>query len=213
MIGRWMRELFRKSGTRYWEKRAKRYGARSVLNIGHTEEEMAAVTERQKEILFPLLARQLRGDERRIVDFGCGPGRFTPDLSGLVRGTAIGVDPIQTLLDLAPRAAGVEYRRVENGRIPLADASADVVWICLVLGTITDEQALRKAAAEIRRVLRLDGLLFLVENTADKPDLPHFSFRTAHAYRSLFPWVRLDPVGEYEDMEERISILAGRRGS
>ncbi|CAN5763812.1 hypothetical protein BH23GEM3_BH23GEM3_08030 [soil metagenome] len=217
MLVTWMRRVYerigRKTGIGYWEKRAKRYGARSVLNIGHTGEEMAALTERQKEILFPLLAGQLRGDERVIVDFGCGPGRFTPSLSELVRGSAIGVDPIQRLLDLAPCANGVEYRRVESGRIPVADGSADVIWVCLVLGTITEEDALGAAAAEIRRVLHPDGLLFVVENTARKPDLPHFRFRTVDAYLSLFPWAQLDVVGGYEDLGERISVLAGRRGS
>ena len=56
--GRWQhcRQLLRRlrskpSPLRYWEKRAERYGARSVVHIGHPEGELAAVTEKQKQML------------------------------------------------------------------------------------------------------------------------------------------------------------------
>jgi len=197
------------SGVPYWEQRARQYGARSVLNIRHTAEEMAAVTEWQKGILFPHLQRQLSGGEQLLLDFGCGPGRFTPALAEMVGCRAVGVDPIQSLLDLAPAHPDVEYRRIDDGRIPLEDSAADIAWICLVLGTITDDDALRASVAEIGRVLRPGGLVFLVENTAEKQSIPRFSFRSVDAYRSLFPGARLEHVDDYYDVEERISILAG----
>ena len=52
----------------YWEQRAKFYGSRAVLNIGHSEAEMNAVTERQKSIIFPLLKPYLN-ENIKIV--GC----------------------------------------------------------------------------------------------------------------------------------------------
>lgn len=196
---------------RWWEKRVRRLGARSVLNRGHSEADAARMDERQKGILFPILRRHLRGDERRLLDFGCGPGRFTPDLAGLIGGQAVGVDPIQSLLELAPRRGDVEYRLLRDGRIPLEDGSVDVVWVCLVLMCITDPSALERSAAEIERVLRADGLLFLVENTEPKPDTRHLRFRSIDQYRALFPRFALEHEGDYEDLGERISILVGRR--
>lgn len=217
MIRRFFRRLFggdsqagsEPSGLPYWEERAQQHGARSVLDIRHTEEEMAAVTERQKGILFPHLKGRLRGDERLVVDFGCGPGRFSPDLAEATGARVVAVDPIQSLLDLAPAHRRVEYRRIEDGRIPVDSGTADVVWICLVLGTITEDDALRDTAAEIQRVLRPGGLIFLVENTAAKKSLPHFRFRSIEEYRSLFDGVRLEHLGDYRDRKERISIMAG----
>lgn len=200
-----------RSDLRWWERRAERSGARAVLNRGHPDAERSRVDEWQKGILLPTLQRQLRGDERTVLDFGCGPGRFTPDLAEVIGGRAIGVDPIQSLLDLAPRRGDVEYRLLENQRIPLEDGSVDVVWICLVLMCITDRGTLDRTVAEIRRVLRPDGLLFLVENTEEKPDTRHIAYRAIDDYRAIFPFAPLRDVGEYRDLGERISILAGRK--
>lgn len=199
------------SDLRWWERMADHMGSRAVLHHGHTEEEMAQVTEWQQGILFPLLQQQLRGDEEIILDYGCGPGRFTPGLADLLGGRAIGVDPIRTLLDRAPRHERVEYRWLRGAQIPVADDSVDVVWICLVLMCITDERLLQRTVREIERVLRTDGLLFLVENTHERPDLKHLRYRSAESYRDLFPSIGLLQVGEYYDLGERISVLAGRR--
>lgn len=194
----------------WWERRARRAGARAVLNRGHAPAELPRVDEWQKRILLPILERRLRGDERVVLDFGCGPGRFTPDLAALIGGRAIGVDPIQRLLDLVPRAPDVEYRRLRHGRIPLEDDSVDVVWICLVLTCITDRRALERAVAEIRRVLRADGLVFLVENTEEKADTLHLRYRSIDDYRALFPGATLEHETDYEDLGERISVMSGR---
>lgn len=199
-------------GLPYWERRAQKYGARSVLNIRHTEEELTAVTGWQKGILFPRLQQQLRGDERLVLDFGCGPGRFTPGLAELAGCRAVGVDPIHSLLELAPAHPQVEYRPIEDGRIPIEDDAVDVAWICLVLGTITDDEALRASVAEIQRVLRPDGLVFLVENTAERKSPPHFRFRSIQEYRALFGGAPLEHLDDYYDLKERISILSGRLG-
>jgi SAM-dependent methyltransferase len=196
----------------YWERRAREHGARSVLNLGHTAAELEEITRLQMQILFPILKRHLTGQEKIVLDFGSGPGRFTPGLAALVGGRAIGVDPIQSLLDLAPRAEGVEYRRIENGRVPLADRSVDVVFISLVLGTITDEAALRQSVAEVERVLRDGGLLFLVENTAERRSKTHFEFRPIEFYASIFPSIPLiKHEGDYYDFGERISVMVGRK--
>lgn len=202
----------RESDLAYWERRARELGARSVLNLGHSEAEMEEITRLQMEILFPILRRHLSGHEEVVLDFGSGPGRFTPGLAKLVGGRAIGVDPIQSLLDAAPRNGNVEYHRIENGRIPLPERSVDVVWITLVLGTITDDAALRQSVAEVERVLRDGGILFLVENTAEKRDKRHFEFRPVSFYASLFPSIPLiQHEGDYYDFGERISILVGRK--
>jgi SAM-dependent methyltransferase len=194
----------------YWEKRARKHGVRSVLNLGHRPEEVQRITDWQQRILFPRLRERLTPADRVVLDFGCGPGRFTPGLAALADGEAIGVDPISHLLELAPRGERVTYRLLENGRIPLPDDSVDVVWIALVLCMIPDGVALRKAISEIRRVLRPGGLLFVVENTADCEDRPHINFRPPEAYAALFSPIDLQTVGEYSDLGERISILAGR---
>ena len=130
--------IISRSAIGMWKKRAKKYGARAVLNIGHSAEEVDAVTQMQKGKIFPILKNALTGDEKTTLDFGCGPGRFTTDLAEITQGNVIGVDPIQNFLDIAPRHSSVEYRLMKKGVIPVVDESVDIVWICLVLGLFSN---------------------------------------------------------------------------
>ena len=193
----------------YWQRRVRRHGRRSVLNIGHGDAEYEHVTAWQKSILFPLLQAQLNGSERVVLDFGCGPGRFTPGLANLVGGRAIGVDPIAALLELAPADPRVEYRLLRYGRIPVTDHSVDVLWICLVLGVIRARK-LHDALQELRRVVAPGGLVFLVENTSAKPSLKRIEFRSVAECARLVDFAQLQHLYDYEDLGETISVLAGR---
>ena len=193
----------------YWERRARRHGRRSVLNISHGDADYEHITAWQKSILFPLLQAQLNGSERIVLDFGCGPGRFTPGLAQLVGGRAIGVDPIAALLKLAPANPQVEYHLLRYGRIPLTDHSVDVLWICLVLGVIRG-QKLEDTLQELRRVVASGGLVFLVENTTAKRSRKQIEFRSVAEYAQLVHFAQLQHLHDYEDLGETISVLAGR---
>lgn len=202
-----------RSGIAYWQERVRKLGEHAVLNAGRSDEEIDRVTEFQWNLLRPLLAAQLRGDEKRALDFGCGSGRFTARLAETIGGTAVGLDPIASLLAIVRPQPNVSYALLGDGGLPAREHSFDVIWICLVLGSIVDDHACRRVASEILRVLAPGGLLFVVENTADKKSPRHIRFRPASAYASMFDPVRLAPVGEYTDLGEQISVLAGRRAT
>jgi ubiquinone/menaquinone biosynthesis C-methylase UbiE len=194
----------------YWSIRARRYGERGVLNLAHAEDDAPTVLARQRSILEPLLDEHLRASDKLALDFGCGPGRFTPVLASKV-GHAIGVDPVAKFLELAPEREGVEYRQIKGGVIPAGDDSVDVVWVCLVLGNLTRQQDFDQAISEIKRVLRPGGLLFLVENTTSGAvDGPTQVYRSADAYRQFMSFADLTPIGTYDDLGETMTILAGR---
>ena len=194
-----------------WKMRAKQHGPRAVLNIGHSDEEIGAVTEMQKDKIFPLLKQALTGREKTILDFGCGPGRFTPDLAELIQGKAIGVDPIRDFLEMAPQHESVEYRLMKEAPIPVADKSIDIIWICLVLGGIIEKQALRDIVSEVDRILKDEGLIALIENTTNANDGKYWKFRPVEFYQSLFDFAELQHSSDYYDLGERISIMIGRK--
>lgn len=194
----------------YWRSRAKQYGRCSVLHAAHKEEDFEPVTDRQKAVLFPLLKSELNGSESNVLDFGCGPGRFTSDLAKLIGGTAIGVDITPELLDLAPLSPSISYQRMEMGILPFPNAFFDIVWSCLVLGGIPDRQ-IGRSIAEIDRVLRPGGLFFYTENTAKVANADYWFFRDEEAYIRLAGFCNPRRLGAYDDMGQTITVFAGRK--
>lgn len=199
-----------RAGVDYWRDRARTLGARAVVNLDHPASDgLDAVTAGHRAALYPLLAAELTGDERVVLDLGCGTARLTGDLADLVDGHAIGVDPVAGLLALAPPHDHVDLRLMTEGRLPVDDDAVDVVFTSLVLGGIP-AAALRRTIAEMRRVLRPGGLVFLSESVADRPEPGHWAARTVEDYVVLVPWAALREVGRFDDAGDGIAVLAGR---
>lgn len=194
----------------YWHKRAKKYGKRAVLNLAHSEDSFEQVTEQQKKILFPVFSSLLNNYEESVLDFGCGPGRFTADIANLIHGSAVGVDISEDLLAMAPRTSNVRYALLSDGLIKADGVKFDVIWICLVLGGIPDS-AINATAKDLERVLNPGGLLFLVENTSRKVSAQYWHFRSVERYQAIFPSIDLRCIATYSDTGEEISIIAGRK--
>lgn len=97
-----------------------------------------------------------------LLDVGCGPGNLTTELAGLVApGRTVGVDVAEAVVaeaaaDASARGAEVEFAVGDVYALDFADASFDVVHAHQVLQHLADPVA---ALAEVRRVLRRDGLL------------------------------------------------------
>lgn len=101
-----------------------------------------------------------------LVDVGCGTGSFAIACAGRRPDAAtIGVDGDREILELARRKAGagaVDWREGLAGELPLADRSADVVTMSLLLHHLLPA-AKRAALAEARRVLRPGGQLCIAD--------------------------------------------------
>lgn len=100
------------------------------------------------------------------VDVGCGTGTFGIALAGR-RGEAgvVGVDGDPEILAIARGKAGgntVDWRDGLAQELPLADESADVVTMSLVLHHLLPEDK-SKALAEARRVLKPGGRLHVAD--------------------------------------------------
>jgi ubiquinone/menaquinone biosynthesis C-methylase UbiE len=108
------------------------------------------------------------GPGDRVVDVGCGPGRFLREAAE--RGaTAVGVDPSSQMRRLALRAIPDRLRpavTVVDGtaeHLPLGDASATVAWAVASFHHWTDPAA---GLAEVRRILAPGGRLLVAERLA-----------------------------------------------
>ncbi|MEI7441714.1 MAG: class I SAM-dependent methyltransferase, partial [bacterium] len=146
--------------------------------------------------------------EKNLLDFGCGPGRFTSDLAQIINGKAIGFDPTKGLIDLCKATPNTQFTYVYN----FSDSQIlfDVIWICLVLGGLSNEQ-LAFTVKKLEKVLARHGLIFLIESTSKNQTKGCWKTRTVEYYQNLFHSIPLKKIGEYFDANQEISIFAGRK--
>jgi ubiquinone/menaquinone biosynthesis C-methylase UbiE len=96
---------------------------------------------------------------RRLVDVGCGTGRFAVLAAERLGARVWGVDTSAEMLREAkgrPGARGVGWRRAEAGHLPFRDGWFDAAHSHLVLHLVDD---LPRAIAELARVLAPGGRL------------------------------------------------------
>ncbi len=129
----------------------------------------------------PILDRVGIQPGERILELGPGPGAFTVEAAQRVRpeGRLIAVDiQPKVIAQVEERVREVGLTNVETHvadayHLPLDDASVDRAFLVTVLPEIPDQS---RALAELRRVLKLGGLLSITEEFTD-PDYP-FTFET-----------------------------------
>ena len=117
------------------------------------------------------------GSVRRILDLGCGTGRFSEALAARFDADVIGLDPSFKMLQVArekQRDARVHYELGRAEAIPLPPRSIDMVFISMSLHHFTDPSV---AAHECRRVLTDAGTVVIRTATRDQiPSYPYVPF-------------------------------------
>lgn len=101
-----------------------------------------------------------------VLDAGCGTGKFLPILES-TSAKYIGVDLSSSQLEKAKAKSKKESSLFINASlasIPLEDNSIDLIISTWVLGTITDLTEREKCLTELKRVLKPNGQIILVEN-------------------------------------------------
>src|SRR6185436_15270930 len=132
-----------------------------IYTHGHHEAVLRSHTWRTAENSAGYLLAALRPG-LDLLDVGCGPGTITVDLARLVApGRVIGIDRAPEVLAQASAHAGgqgvsLDLRVGDVYALPFPDASFDVVHAHQLLQHLSDPV---RALAEMRRVLRQDGLL------------------------------------------------------
>jgi SAM-dependent methyltransferase len=161
------------------------------------------------------LARVGAGD--RVVDVGCGPGRFLVEAAE--RGaTVVGVDPSTQMRRLARRRtkrrrAAVTVVDGSAERLPLDDGAATVAWAVASFHHWSDPDA---GLAELHRVLEPGGRFLIAERLARPRGLfrhhalarPAAEDLAAMAERAGFAGVTVAPhrLGRHQ-----LLVVTGRR--
>lgn len=105
--------------------------------------------------------------ESRILDFGCGYGRSLGELFDSGYRNLIGFDFSPAMIAAArTRFPQIEFHELQGSStvtssIPLPDASVDGALLFSVLTCVPTDEGQRELIAELRRVLRAGGLLYI----------------------------------------------------
>ena len=131
---------------------------------------------------------------RRVLDLGCGKGRFAAHLAR-AGAVVIGVDLSAAML---AEAREIDRARASSRRLPFADASFDAVVAIEVLEHVGPVAA---TLAEARRVLRAGGTLAIVDKNAlslnaRRAWLPSLAVKWIDERRGLWMYPAGGPVRE-----------------
>lgn len=104
-------------------------------------------------------------DDGTFLDAGCGIGYFTiPAAKIMAESKVIGTDIIAEITDIArDRAKGIkniEFKVSNEYRLPIDDKSVKYILLSNVIHEIEDR---KRYFSEIRRVLKDDGYLLIIE--------------------------------------------------
>lgn len=119
----------------------------------------------EKRFSHPLRREWLAGrlDQRaRILDYGCGYGRTLAELARAGYQRIVGMDFSQAMLARCRlEVAGVGLIRNDGRTLPFRNDSLDAALLFATLTCIPQNEAQRALIAEIERVLRPSGLLYI----------------------------------------------------
>jgi len=151
---------------------------------------------------YPQVFRALRLDEpdvRRVLDYGCGPGKVAQRVVENFPVSVVGVDASPTMLDIAARERShprIEYHLTPDARLPfLADGSMDAAMSCYVFISIGSLEILRSIVSGVHRVLRPGARYAILDTNPDSKGIEFSTFRSG------------EPGTEYARGQQREVVL------
>ena len=121
-------------------------------------------------------------DVSRVVDLGCGTGRYSNPLADHFEADVIGIDPSEKMLGEARKKSahrGVVFKQASGETLPVEENSTDLVVMSMVFHHLREP---RSTASECHRVLREGGCVCLRNSTVDAIE--------SFSYLKFFPSVR-----------------------
>ena len=133
-------------------------------------------------------------DGARVLDLGCGKGRFAAHLSRL-GAEVVGLDLSMGML---AEAVGIDRVRASARRLPFVDGTFDAV---VAIEVIEHVESVEPVLDEARRVLKPGGYLAIVDKNlgaldARRPWLPSLVLKRVDEARGLWMYPRGGPVSE-----------------
>ncbi|MFH1786427.1 MAG: class I SAM-dependent methyltransferase [archaeon] len=130
-------------------------------------------TDKSERDEFGLFEKYADLREKKVIEIGCGYGKYTVRLAPLVKSiSAIDMSEkeLARAIAITPERlkSKIQYKHVSAADLPFADASFDTAFLAFVFHEIPHEEQ-EKALAEILRVLKPGGQAVLIDPTPYSP--------------------------------------------
>ncbi len=153
-----------------WDSRAKkygtsRYGYKAICSYGspYVYNRYIDIVQR-KAFLKALRHVGIKG--KRVLDVGCGVGRWCRVLYKMGAEEVVGIDISGEMIKLAEwmtKKENVSYRNMPISEISFPSGRFDVITCVTVLQHVTDEEEFRKSVGNLVRLLKRNGKLVIME--------------------------------------------------
>jgi len=169
----------------YWDARYKRVGADRTAGAGSwTPEQYKEANAIWYEWFTPYLELAYETTYNgQVLDFGCGAGRWFPLLSTYYTYHGTDIIPLETMGITKPEFA---FEPVYDNRIPFANTQFDLIWTCVCLQHVIDDNLLEHYVTQFSERLQIGGMVICVENTAAAKANTYIKFRSIEEYTNLF---------------------------
>lgn len=132
----------------------------------HVYENFSQAEDAPKKVV-QFLAQKVQG--KVVLDFGCGTGKFIPEIAPLVKkywAIDISKEQLAIAQEKAREFKNVKLIKVDEDKIPMESESVDIVFANWVIGSIHDLDIRKSVINEIKRIVKEHGLIYLIENDA-----------------------------------------------
>ncbi|EGU60369.1 type 11 methyltransferase [Vibrio nigripulchritudo ATCC 27043] len=105
----------------------------------------------------------------KILDFGCGYGRITKQLSDLGYSDVVGIDSSKEMVSRGiSEDPELDLRHSSTEVLPFSGGEFDSIVLCAVLTCIPEQNSRNNVLSELRRVLKPQGVIYLAEFCSDQ---------------------------------------------
>jgi len=147
----------------------------------------------KKTFTHPLdigLLRQLTHEDSNILDYGCGYGRTCAELASLGYRRVTGLDISRTMIARGhAQFPGLNLRVHTNLPLPFRSGTFDICLVFAVLTCIPSDAGQRALLAELYRILRPAGILYISDypiQMDERNQLRYLQFRQEYGVFGVF---------------------------
>ncbi|MEN9626670.1 MAG: hypothetical protein RL557_998 [archaeon] len=139
-----------------------------IYKVGSKVYDSFSSAEDYPEKISKFLSNKVK--DKIVLDFGCGTGKFIQSIAPLSK-LFIAMDVADNQLKFAKEkikeSNKVKFIKNTPNKIPLESNSVDVIFSAWVIGGIHNLKIRKSLLEEMKRVLKKDGKIYLIENDVE----------------------------------------------